>query len=63
MTLALHRAYKRGIDVPSTLLKQDIAGVTGLDRRNQQRRRLKERRRRYEDIIDGMFTGVLPRRK
>jgi hypothetical protein len=61
LTLALHRAYKRGIDVPVTLLKQDIAAVTGLDRRRRQREQ--ERRQRYQEIINGMLSGVLSQRK
>jgi hypothetical protein len=61
LTLALHRAYKRGIDVPVTLLKRDIAAISGLDRRRKQRDQ--ERRRRYQEIINGMLAGALPRRR
>jgi hypothetical protein len=55
LTLALHRAYKRGIDVPVTLLEKDVASF--------QVQRREQRRQHYQEIIDGMLTGVLPRRR
>jgi hypothetical protein len=54
---ALHRAYRRGIDVSVTLLKKDIAA------NSLQVPRRKPRRQRFQEIIEGMFTGVLPRRR
>ena len=57
LALALHQAYRRGVDMPITLLKMDIAAKSFEVRRAQQRRQ------RFQEIIDGMLTGVLPRRR
>jgi hypothetical protein len=61
LALALHRAYRHGVDKPVALLKKDIAAKSFQIQRVEQRRQ--QRRQRYQEIIDGMLTGVLRRRK
>jgi hypothetical protein len=51
---ALHRAYRRGIDVPVTLLKKDIAA------KSFRAQRKASRKQRFQEVIEGMLTGVLP---
>ena len=47
LALALHRAYRRGVDMPVTLLKKDIAAKSSQVRRSRLIRNL----RRTTDLL------------
>jgi hypothetical protein len=51
--LALREAFKRGVNMPLTLLNKDIAAMS----------RRAERKRRHEAIIDAMLSDIGVRRR